>query len=254
MNIPTITITAELGGALLLLTFVSLVVWFWLRPPKTPVELRPIPGFNEGAKAVRQVVESGSEFHISLGSAGLFEQAGAAAVAGIDVVQMVAPGTWISDNQMVISSGNGETAILARDSLQQAYNTAEITEPAQELQVQIGGMTPFSYAAGILPLTKARPGSTHVLAGNFGLEAAFISDSIERNEGRLLAGSDSAYAQAIFSVMAEQAFLGEELYAGGAYLNSEPWRIASLRAQDIMRLVLGALILAGLIFRLIGLL
>ena len=241
MNLTPIIITQELGGVIFLLVFVSLIVWFSLRSPKAPVELRPISGFTEGVKAVRHVVESGSELHISLGSAGLSEQAGATAVAGIDVVQMVAPGTWISDNQMVVSSGNGETAILAQDALQQAYHEAQIIEPVQELQVQVGGMTPFSYAAGILPLTGAKQGSTHFLAGNFGLEAAFIADSIERNEGKLLAGSDSAPAQAIFSAMAEEAFLGEELFAGGAYLTGETWRIASLRAQDIMRLILGGL-------------
>ncbi len=49
-------------------------------------------------------------------------------------------------------------------------------------------------------------------------------------------------------------YLGEELYAAGAYLGAGGAHSASLRMQDILRWVLVAAILIGAILKLLGIL
>jgi hypothetical protein len=46
--------------------------------------------------------------------------------------------------------------------------------------------------------------------------------------------------------------IGEELFASGAYLEVNDFHRASLRAQDVLRLILVALIILGTLLRTFG--
>jgi hypothetical protein len=58
----------------------------------------------------------------------------------------------------------------------------------------------------------------------------------------------------VLYVTAQEPLIGEELYAGGAYIQAGPLHLASVRAQDIMRWVLVAGILVGAVLKLAGVL
>ena len=68
----------------------------------------------------------------------------------------------------------------------------------------------------------------------------------------MMAGSESIVGQAVIYVTASDPLIGEEVFAGGAYLGAGPMHEASLHAQDIMRWVVIALILAGSAIKLLG--
>jgi hypothetical protein len=113
-------------------------------------------------------------------------------------------------------------------------------------------LTPFSYAAGTLPVILDEGTSTHILAGHFGSEAALLTDAAERNQGLILAGSDNLSAQAVLYAGAQEPLVGEELYAAGAYISADSVHAASVHAQDILRWVLVLAILAGVVLKLAG--
>ncbi len=74
----------------------------------------------------------------------------------------------------------------------------------------------------------------------------------EREAGFSLGGSDDLAAQAILYASAREPLVGEELYAGGAYLDAGPAHTASLRAQDFIRLGIVVVIVAGAILKFFG--
>jgi hypothetical protein len=117
---------------------------------------------------------------------------------------------------------------------------------------QLSGFTPFSYAAGTLPVIYDQQASVNVLIGTFGNEVALITDASERKGSLTLGCSDNLPAQAILYAAAQEPLIGEELYAGGAYLQAGPAHIASLRAQDILRWVLIVVILLLAALKLVG--
>ena len=113
-------------------------------------------------------------------------------------------------------------------------------------------MTPFSYAAGTIPVISDEQVSASILTGHFGPEIALIAEAADRTNGFTLAGSDSLPGQAVLFAAAQEPLIGEELYAGGAYLQSGLVHVASLRAQDVLRwLVIAAIVVGGLL-KLIG--
>jgi hypothetical protein len=119
---------------------------------------------------------------------------------------------------------------------------------------RLTGLTPFSYAAGALPLMSDEQVSTNVLMGNFGIEAGLLTEAADRSEAYSLAGSDNLPAQAVLFASAQDPLIGEELYASPAYLNAGPMHLASLRVQDILRWLIVVVVLVGAFLGLVGLL
>jgi hypothetical protein len=96
--------------------------------------------------------------------------------------------------------------------------------------------------------------SIHILSGSFGTEGALAADFGRRNQAFVLAGTDDVQTQALFYGTADYPLIGEELFAGGAYLGVGELHKASLRAQDIIRIVIVALILLGTLLKTFGVL
>jgi hypothetical protein len=68
-----------------------------------------------------------------------------------------------------------------------------------------------------------------------------------------LAGTDNLTGQAVLYATAHEPLIGEELYAGGAYLQAGPIHTASLQAQDAIRWLLVGVILIGIVLKVVGL-
>jgi len=68
-----------------------------------------------------------------------------------------------------------------------------------------------------------------------------------------LAGTDDISTQAVLYATADEPLIGEELFAGGAYVDAGLLHTASLRAQDAIRWLLIIVILAGILLKFLGL-
>jgi hypothetical protein len=114
------------------------------------------------------------------------------------------------------------------------------------------GPTPFSYVAGLPAILGTGDVTVHVMIGSFGAEAALAADFGERNGVFVLAGTDDVQAQSLLYATATHPLIGEEVFAGGAYLNAGPLHQASLSTQDLVRFLIVAAILLGTLLRTFG--
>jgi hypothetical protein len=105
-----------------------------------------------------------------------------------------------------------------------------------------------------MPVIRDEQVTSNIVIGNFGAEAGLITEAAEQTHACLLAGSDSITGQAVLFASAQDPLIGEELFAGGAYLQAGGMHTASLHAQDTLRLVAGGLMIVGAILKLIGVL
>jgi hypothetical protein len=81
------------------------------------------------------------------------------------------------------------------------------------------------------------------LAGSFGEEAGLLTAATQQSGGFSIGGSETLSGQAILYASADQPLIGEELFATGAYMDAGPAHQASLRAQDVLRWLVIALII-----------
>jgi hypothetical protein len=237
-----------------LLFFVLILIFTLLNGRRAVLGLREIRAFEALERAFGLSVEAGERLHVSLGRGGVIGLHGLSGLVGLTVLGQIARFASVSDRPPVATSGDGALAILSQDTLRSASEAAGAEGSWKFTSGPCTGLTPFSFAAGTLPLIFDEATSTHILAGHFGSEAALLADAAERNQGLILAGSDNLSAQAILFAGAQEPLIGEELYAAGAYIGAGPVHTASVHAQDILRWVLVLAILAGVVLKLAGIL
>jgi hypothetical protein len=246
--------TGILGLAFVLI-FLGLMIGFAALNRRRPIfKLREIGAFSRLTKAVGLAVEDGTRLHLTIGSGSVIGPESASAFVGLTMLRRVADITSVSDNPPVATAGDASLSILSRDTLQSAYESLDASQQFDPDSAVLTGVTPFSYAAGTIPLITDENVSSNVVAGSFGSDAALILDSSERESCFSLAGTENIPGQSVLVATAQEPLIGEELFAGGAYLGAGGMHDASLNAQDVLRYGIIAVILLGAILKLVGIL
>ncbi len=142
--------------------------------------------------------------------------------------------------------------MLAQDTLEAGYQGAGAGEFYQPTTGRLTGMTPFSSAAGMMPIMHDENVSATVLVGHFGVEAALLAEAAERENTFLIGSSDALSAQAALFASAHETLIGEELFAASTYLGAGASHSASLTVQDVLRWVIILVLLGGAVLKLFG--
>src|SRR5512144_1557512 len=196
---------------------------------------RQIEAYERLNRAVGLSVESGTRLHFSLGRGNLFTTRGASALAGLAMLRKLTERTSLSDRPPIVTAGDVSLAILSQDTLQSGYRAAAAEEQYRFSTGRLTGLTPFSYAAGTIPVTRDESVSTNIFMGNFGSESALLAEAAERDNTSVIAASDNLAAQSVFYAASQDPLIGEELFAAGAYVGAGGAHDASINVQDILR-------------------
>ena len=145
----------------------------------------------------------------------------------------------------VASAGDPTLGLLAQDTLQARYQAAGVEDAYVPTMGRVTGLTPFSYTAGAMHIPQNENVSTNILLGHFGPEVGLLSDASDRNNLNLVGASDNLEGQSVLFASTQEPLIGEELFAAGAYLNSDPAHAASLTVQDIFRWLVILALLGG---------
>lgn len=243
-----------IGLAFVLVAFGLIVIFAAASRSRPAMYLREIPAFSRLARAIGLAVEAGKRLHISLGRGDLTGLQAGSALIGLSVLERIALAASISDHPPLATSGDGSIAILSQDTLASSYRAMRAYNQYDPSLGQVSGLTPFSYAAGAMPVIFDEQVSASILMGNFSTEVALITDASERKDSLTLAGSDNLTAQAILYAAGRETLIGEDLYAASAYLSSGPIHYACLRSQDILRWFLVVIIILGAGLNFLGIL
>ena len=245
MNTVMIALGIFALAAVLLLTFTAL-------RRKSPAVFRNIEAYERLNRAVGRAVEDGTRLHVSIGRGNLFTARGGSALAGLAMLRRLSERTSLSDHPPIVTSGDASLTILSQDTLQSGYRAAGAEEQYRVTTGRLAGLTPFSYAAGTMPIIHDEHVSANVVIGYLGTEAALLTESSDREGADLIAASDNLSAQSIILASSQEPLIGEELFAAGAYLGAGISHDASLQAQDVLRWLIIAVIVGGAILKFLG--
>ena len=240
-----------LAIGLVVVTALLLLVITYLRR-KSPAVLRRIEAYERLNRVVGLAVENGTRLHISLGRGNLFTSRGASALAGLAMLRRLTERTSMSDRPPIVTSGDASLSILSQDTLQAGYRAAGAEDQYRISTGRLTGLTPFSYAAGTIPVTRDEAVSANVVIGDFGAESALLVEAADREDAHLIAASDNLSAQSILYASAQDPLIGEELFASGAYVGAGPSHEASLQVQDILRWLVIVAIIGGALLKIMG--
>lgn len=217
------------------------------------VGLRPLRGFVTLNNQVGRAVESGRRVHFGLGRAGLNSATSPTSLAALSALEHLAKDGCASDVPPLVTVGNGTLLPAAQDQLRGAYNEANRSGHYSNTMAEFvsPGTSPMTYAAGVSDIVQHNNVGSNLLMGHFGPEIGIVLEAASRQDMDQIVGSDDPVALAVGRAMSDDVLIGEELFAAGAYLTGSPSQIASLQVQDLLRILVGVVILLVAIFRLI---
>jgi len=240
-------------GLAFLAVFLILIIYYATGDRKLALtNFREIKAFSTLRRAVGLALEAGSRIHLSIGRGNVIGPQSAIGFQSLSILNRINQFTAPSDRPTITSSGEGAWMVLSQDTMRSTSQAVDA--PFDQTQGRLTGLTPFPFAAGALDITLNEEVATNVLVGNFGGELALITEAGERGGILNIGGTDNIPGQAIMFTATHEPLIGEEVFAGGAYMGAGDTHIASLRAQDILRWVLIVIVLVGAALKLIGVL
>jgi len=241
------------GLAFVVLAAALLFFLVFLQRRKALPKLRAIPALARLYRAVGLSVEDGTRLLIGLGNTSLLTGHAGAPLAGLGMLRQLSERASLSDQPPVAVAGEAPLALLAQDTLEAGYQAAGAGEYYQPTTGRVAGLTPFSAAAGTIPILSDESVSAAVFMGHYGVEAGLLAEAAERDHALAVGSSDDLAGQAVWFAAAPEALIGEELFAASAYIGGTPAQTASLTVQDILRWLIIAALVVGSGLKLLGL-
>jgi hypothetical protein len=237
MTAVSILIILAMGG----------LIFYFVRQIKTgqEIHLRHIPALDRLPHLMSQAVESGQKIHVSLGTGGVTDATTATTLAGLAVLDHLAERGCGSGAPPLVTVADPMVLPAAQDSLRRAYHRHGRPGDYRGTQVEMVAPQPTIYGLGASTRLGRKETAANVMLGSFGPEALLLAEPTAQSGIPQVAGTDDPQAMAMLMAAADDPIIGEELYAVPAYLNRKPAHLASLRAQDLMRLLVGASVLVA---------
>ncbi len=233
---------AGLLGLAFVLLFggMMVVARFAFRPEDLRDRLRSIPLFSKLYHGLALTMEAGWPIHYGFGWGSLWGEAGGGSLISLSTFRGVGRFAMRGDRPPEASSGDGLMYMLGSNALSQLAR--EHYSPERWLdRMYVTGFLPWGYAAGTLAFPPTREPELALFLGHFGSEAGWMAEM----SPRVFGGSDDLVGQAVMYATCDEALIGEEVLAAGAYTQAGPAHGASLWAQDAMRWLLVLLLFLG---------
>ncbi|MEA3407787.1 MAG: DUF6754 domain-containing protein [Chloroflexota bacterium] len=247
--IHAIFFTVDVVALLTLFVSALMFIVFTIRAKGgASIPLRPIGVYEQMRRLVSHAAESGQSLHISAGSGCIGAEATPQAVMGLTAVDYLARRSAEYAYPMMSTAGSPTVFATTHGILQQAEGARG---EAGGVGVRFYGPDPFAYAAGTYDTLQEKQPLAHIALGQFGAEGLWISEATNMRDGLRLGGTSDPSSAMLMWLSLDEAVIGEELYAAGAYLH-HPSHLGSLATQDYLRAVLIFSIILGVVVASLG--
>ena len=106
----------------------------------------------------------------------------------------------------------------------------------------------FAYAAGVTGIMHQEKVAATFMFGQFYAESLILAENGQAVGAIQVAGTPDLLQTPFFVVTCDYTIIGDEYYAASAYLSREPTQLGSLSGQDIAKVILFALVIAGIVW------
>ncbi len=218
------------------------------------VQLRRVPAFSAMPVMVGEAVESGRALHVSFGGSAVRDPTTISALATSEILYYLAERAALSDRPTLVTLSDPVTLALGQDTLRRAYKARAALSKYRSTFAEWypQGTLSLAFAAGAGEAILDEDAVTNVFLGQFGPEMMLLAENAIRYDRAVIAQSNLVEGQAVAYAVSDIPLIGEELYAGSAYLGRSPAQIGGVVAQDVLRYLVIATIIGLAILSLTG--
>ncbi|MEP7287621.1 MAG: DUF6754 domain-containing protein [Chloroflexota bacterium] len=218
------------------------------------IQLRRISAYTTMPLTVGEAVESEKTIHISFGNSAVRDGTTIAAIASAEILYSLAERAAVANRPPLVTVSDPVTLTLGQDTLRRAYKARNGLKKYHSTMARWYPQGPQSmaFAAGAGAAILDEGVSTNVLVGRFGPELMLLAENAVRYDRIVIAQSDQVNGQAVAYALSDSPLIGEELYAGAAYLGRSSITVGGVIAQDIFRFIVIALMIGLFFLALVG--
>ena len=210
-------------------------------------KIRRIAGLDAIEEAVGRATEMGRPVHYSPGYGEITTSTAPQTFASFEVLTYVTSLTAKYNAQLIVTMKSPQAFPMVQEIVRSAYVAAGKPDLFKEDTVRFISEAQFAWAAGVLGIFVREQVAANIMIGYFMAESLLFAEGGSQVGAIQIAGTGNMAQTAFFVAACDYTLLGEELYAGGAYLSQDPVRLGSIAGQDWVKALSMALMLIGTI-------
>jgi len=206
--------------------------------------IRRIPGVDAIEDAVGRSTEMGRPV---LYITGIEEITDIQTLASLLILGHVAEMTAEYDTEIKVCNTYPMTMIVAEEIVRNSYTNVGRADAHRPENIMFITSEQFAFAAAVNGMILRDRPATNIYLGRFFAESLMLAETGFMAGAVQIAGTAEFTQLPFFVAACDYTLIGEELYATGAYLSREPNQIAQIKAGDVMKVIITALILIGVV-------
>lgn len=226
--------------------FLAVAVYYMSRAKtgKVPT-VRRIPGLDAIDEAVGRATELGRPVLYIPGRTEINTAGAAQNIAGLEILSHVAKVTARYDTDIRVGIAAANVYPIAEAIVQQSYLEEGKADRVKPEMVQFLSAEQFAFAAAALSIMNTERTASVILIGEFQAESMMLAEGAAQVGAVTIAGTARTAQIPFFVAASDYTLIGEEIFAGGAYLSKDPVKIGNLAAQDWGKLAAMLMIIIG---------
>jgi Domain of unknown function (DUF6754) len=237
MDHPNRTVTA------LLMVLTALILGFIATARRRSLYIRRIPGLSAIEEAVGRAVEMGRPITFSLG------------LGGLDVVtlQALAVAVYVTrlairyGTRVILTTASPIMYAVADEAVREVYAAEGRPEAYNLDDVRFLSDQQFAYASAMVGLMIRERAASNFMFGQFYAESLILAEAGHAIGAIQVAGTPSTTQIPFFIASCDYTIIGDEFYAGSAYLTREPVLLGSLIGQDYGKILMLVTLIVGIL-------
>ncbi len=212
------------------------------------VFLRTIPGVKAVEEAVGRSTEMGKPV---LYVPGIQDMDQVETVAGVVILGHVSKMTARYETPLNVPVARSIVLKAAQEACKESYLVEGRSDIYNENMVHYVTDDQFAYAAGVNGIMNREKPAACLYMGKFYAESLLLAETGNSIGAIQIAGTASQSQIPFFVTACDYTLIGEEFFAASAYLSQKPDLLGIVKGQDIIKLVMLALIVVGTLIRLL---
>ena len=235
--------TGRINALILCLAFSTAVLYFIRSATRGESNyIRPLPGLEAVEDGVGRATEMGRPVLFIPGTGDIDQ---VETLAGLAVLGRIARITATYEPPLMVPCLYPMPLAAANEVVRQAYADAGRPDAFQPDMVRYMAGESFGFAAAVNGWMVREKPATNIFLGQFAAESLLMAETGNAAGAIQIAGTAQPEQLPFFIAACDYTLIGEELYAASAYLSKEPRFLGSLKAQDLFKFIIAAIILIG---------
>ncbi len=210
---------------------------------------RPIAGLRAVDDAIGRATEMARPVVFTPGWGGDIQRP--TTIASMNILGQVAEKTALYDCRLIYPTHDPVIQSVAQEVVRESYARAGFADRFRDEDIRFVSSSQFGYAAAVEGIISRQKPAAVLMLGTFEAESLIIAETGNTVGAIQIAGTDSTIQLAFFIVACDYTLIGEELFAASGYLSNDQAILASVRAQDMLKFVIAAVLVTAIIWTLV---